>query len=42
MEGRLYHVTCYTGVLIYAEMKLLDRKLRGILQLMTKLSVERI
>lgn len=36
----ILQITCYTGVLAYAEMKLLDRKLRGILQLMTELSVE--
>lgn len=35
-------VTYYTRVLVYAEMKPLDRKLRGILQLMTELLVERI
>lgn len=38
----IFQVTYYTRVLVYAEMKLLDRKLRGILQLMTELLVERI
>lgn len=36
----ILQITCYTGILVYAERQLLDRKLRGILQLMTELPVE--
>lgn len=43
IEGSfILQVTGNTGVLVYAEMKRLDRKLRGMLQVMTELSVERI
>ena len=41
-KGLLYFKSQATGVVVYAEMKLLDRKLRGILQLMAELYMERI
>lgn len=42
IHGRpfILQITCYTGILVYAKRQLLDRKLRGILQLMTELPVE--